>query len=165
MERTKPMNQMSQKRRDRFAAAGIDHPVSTFLPSPPSSKGTPRRADTGPDQATVDLVIERDAGSCVVCGDGVSGNRGEHWSVHHRKLRAQGVDNRPSNLILVCGGRLVRGCHGAIHGSPAKGYAGGWLLLSTDDPTDSPLIHAVYGVVLLDDRGEVEGTDRRPGDA
>lgn len=164
MERTKPMNQMSPKQRKRFAARGILHPGTTFLPPSPSSKPAPRRADTGPDQATVDLVLERDCLSCVLCGDQLLGERGFGWSIHHRKLRSQGGDNRLSNLVAVCG-HGTSGCHRVIHHRVAKALQGGWLLKSTAEPAAMSMQHSQFGLVLLDDRGGLERTDRRPGDA
>lgn len=156
------MERMSPKQRAKFAAAGIAHPTSTFLPSS-SSKGTPRSADTGPDQATVDLIIERDASSCVVCGIGIdtSYGRGVLWSVHHRLLRGQGLDNRPSNLALMCGSGTTL-CHGNVHGGPAAARRGGWMLRSTDIPELVAMAHSQFGWVLLDNEGGMTPTDRRP---
>lgn len=159
------MERMSPKQRARFKARGVEHPTSTFLPPSSSSKSTPRRADTGPDQATVEVVIERDGGSCVVCGEGVSGTRGLDYSIHHRKRRSQGGDNRLSNLVLVHG-HGTAGCHGRIHKEIAKAQEGGWLLLSTDEPERVPMAHHVYAVLarrfLLDNEGGLTPTDRRP---
>lgn len=164
MERTKPIPPMSEKRRAEFEARGIKHPTSTFLPPSPSSKPAPRRADTGPDRVTVDLIIERDASSCVVCGIGIDTTvgRGTLWSVHHRLRRGQHVDNRPATLALTCGSGTTR-CHGEIHRDVANALKGGWLLKGTDEPDRVPMAHAMFGWVLLDNEGGMERTDLRPG--
>lgn len=150
MNRTKRMNQISPKRRAALAAAGITHPSTTFASptKPMTRKAAKRSADTGPDQATVDLVLERDGYSCVVCGEGLRGHRGEGWAIHHRVLRSQGVDNRPSNLVAACSP-----CHVDIHAGPAKAREAGWLLKSTDVPEKFRVAHSQHGWVLLNNVG------------
>lgn len=148
MNRTKGLNPMSERQRTARAAEGDAYPTSTFRKRKQAKATTKRPADTGPDQATVDLVLERDGYSCVVCGEGLHGRRGDGWAVHHRVLRSQGVDNRPSNLIAVCSL-----CHGDIHGGPAKAREAGWLLKSTDAPEKFRMAHSQHGWVLLDNVG------------
>jgi hypothetical protein len=148
MRRTK-MRTMSDRRRELLAKAGIEHPTSTFTPKKPKMATAKRPTNTGPDAHTVDLVLARDHWQCVVCGDPLHGRRGRHWSLNHRKLKSQGVDNRPCNLIAVCGDGAFTGCHAALHASPAKAYLGGWLLRSTDDPAAVPVIHFIHGHVRL----------------
>lgn len=149
-----PISPMSAKRRAKLAAAGIAYPATTFASTTgPTLKTGKRPADTGPDQATVDLVLARDNFSCVVCGDGVHGRRGREWSIHHRLRRSHGVDNRPSNLIVACGDGCSR-CHGDIHAGPAKAREAGWMLRSTDVPEEFRMAHSQHGWVLLDNEGE-----------
>jgi len=57
-------------------------------------------ADAGPDQATRELVYERDNWACVCCGQPV---RGRPHSVGHRMRRSQGGSNLPSNLLTFLG--------------------------------------------------------------
>lgn len=156
-----PIKPMSEKRRAKLAAAGIVHPSSTLAVVPVSGKPALRTAakvkrprDTGPDTATVDLVFERDGG-CTRCGLGlVLEYRGDYWSVHHRLLRGQGVDNTPPNLILLCGGAFAHGCHQIVHSRPAQyRREGGWILRSTDVPARYPVVHARLGFVFLTDEG------------
>lgn len=151
MKRT-PLPPMSKERREEFAAAGIPHPTSTFKPSRKASKAKRPKA-TGPDRNTVEVVLERDHWSCVVCGEPLHGDRGINWSIHHRVRRSQGVDNLPSNLIAVCG-HGTAGCHSNIHAAPAKAREAGWLLRSTDIPAEVPMAHSQHGWVRLAADGE-----------
>jgi len=50
---------------------------------------------------------------------------------HHRKLRSQGGDNSPANLIRVCAE-----CHDWIHYNPAEAYEQGYLVKSWQNPED-----------------------------
>jgi hypothetical protein len=146
---------MSPKRRAELAAAGVLHPFSTLAtPSVgiqrPTPKPKPRRVDAGPDKATVKIVWERDGGCCVRCGLGLSrADRGDRWSVHHRRLRSAGGDNSLSNLIVLCG-HGTAGCHGLVHSRPGRyRREGGWILRSTDDPAAYPVLHSRLGLVFL----------------
>ena len=101
----------------------------------PASRPSP----SGPDRLTVDAVLERDCWSCVLCGTGVTGERGRDWSIHHRRPRAMGGTDRldsnsPANLLTVCGSG-TSGCHGVIESHRAAAYNAGWLLHQGDDPT------------------------------
>jgi 5-methylcytosine-specific restriction endonuclease McrA len=53
--------------------------------------------------------------------------------VHHRKLRSQGGKNDSCNLIAACSP-----CHRDVHASPARAYAAGWMVRSTEDPALVP---------------------------
>lgn len=156
MKRTTGLKLISEKRRAKLAAAGVVHPGSTFARKPtavkPGKRAAKRSAGTDPDAATVDLVCERDDWRCVVCGDPIRGRRGSEWSVHHRKLRSHGVDNRPANLILVCGHGTSL-CHGAIHAGPNAAREAGWMVRSTADPAATVMAHSQHGWVLLDNEG------------
>jgi 5-methylcytosine-specific restriction protein A len=119
-----------------------------------------RRRATGPDQKTRDLVKERDAFRCVVCGRPV----GSDHSVHHRRNRGTGGSsnpriNLPSNLLLVCGSGTTL-CHGEItnNANRAKALEAGWVvpLNAKIEPAAVPVTHALYGRVLLADDGSVE---------
>lgn len=99
-----------------------------------------RSSRTGPASDVRDAVLERDHWSCVVCNEGLCGDPGWDWSIHHRVRRSQGVDNSPENLISVCGNG-TQGCHGAIHARP--GWArdfGGWLLRGNEPPLFLPVL-------------------------
>lgn len=100
--------------------------------------------DTGPDAATVALVLERDGNNCRWCGFGVAGERGRDWSIQHRRPRRMGGDprpdtNSPANLVLVHGSGTT-GCHGHIETHRAEAQHHGWLLPSHDTPTLVPLL-------------------------
>lgn len=146
-----PMMPMSAKRRKQLAESGNAFPASTFLPKPKKPK---RIKDTGPDAATVDAVLERDGYQCVVCGGALHGTRGFDYSVHHRKLRSQGGDNRLSNLVSVCG-HGTAGCHSNIHGAPVKAMEAGWIVSREHDPAQMVMAHSLYGYICLDDLGGV----------
>lgn len=159
MNRAKGLNPISAKRRAALAEAGIVHPTSTFASlAKPLQRSGQRSADTGPDQGTVDLVLARDNWSCTVCGDPLHGRRGSEWSIHHRLRRSQGLDNRPANLISVCG-HGTAGCHSDIHGGPAKAREAGWMLRSTDVPDQFRMAHSQHGWVVLDNRGKFRRVD------
>lgn len=120
--------------------------------------GTPRNAskakrwtDTGPDDATVDAVLIRADGKCESCGDPLYGRRGIEYSIHHRKRRSQGGDNRLSNLAALCG-HGTSGCHGACHSEIERARQAGLLLRSTERSEEVPMEHA-KGTVLLDNDG------------
>jgi hypothetical protein len=153
MLRRTPINPMSRKQRAKLAAAGITQPASTLVSR--KVKAVKRPKVTGPNAETATLVAEREAWGCAVCGQYLSGPRGQRWSIHHRLRRSQGVDNSPANLLAVCGGAAVEGCHQVIHAAPAKAREGGWLLRSTDDPARCLVAHRLYGCVLLDSYGGV----------
>lgn len=85
-----------------------------------------RYRDTGPDRETVMAVLTRDHFRCVRCGAPAQGERGWDWSLQHRKKRSAGVDNRPCNLIVLCGSGTT-GCHGWVEDNPKMAaYLGGW---------------------------------------
>lgn len=115
---------------------------------------------TGPDQATVDLVLERDKNSCVYCGKGVStepGQRGMFWSIQHRDPRGAGGTsnpdvNLPSRLVVLCGSGTT-GCHGWAEENRREAEALGLLLRDGDDPYTTP-VSTWYGVAFLDDKGD-----------
>lgn len=136
----------------QLAGQGNPWPTSTLITRKPKAG---KRTDTGPDRATVDVVLERDGYGCSVCANALYGPRGSAWSIHHRVRRGQHVDNRPSNLISVCGGADVPGCHQEIHSHPVQAREAGWLLRGTDEPAQSVMAHALYGFVLLGDDGRV----------
>jgi hypothetical protein len=145
---------MSAKRRAELAAAGIKAPGSTLLP-----KGALRVkfSAIGPDAARVEAVLERDCAACVVCGRPVNPEeRGSAWSVHHRnRIR---TDNRLSNLIVVCGGADVPGCHQEIHAEVATARRAGWLVSQYGITSEWVMATWQYGWVhLLDDGDVIEG--------
>lgn len=150
MNRAKGLNPISKKRLAAFDALGV-RPASTL--DKPGEKRRPmakRYTDTGPPEATVNLVLERDQFKCVPCGDPIYGRRGFEWCVSHRKLRAQGVDNRPANLMASC-----MPCERLIHDHPERARQAGWMLRSTEDPETVPVEHSQHGLVYLLNDGSV----------
>ncbi len=148
------MNRMSAKQRAKFAAMGIKYPTSTIAPKQPkktAARQGSRPKSTDPDKATVDAAMKRAAGKCESCGDPLCGRRGFEYSVHHRKRRSQGGDNRLSNLVVLCG-HGTSGCHGACHSEVERARQAGFLLRSTENPEEVPMEHA-KGTVLLDNDG------------
>lgn len=149
----KPLAPMSAKKLAEFAKHGVK-PAST-LDKPGAKKAAvkvKRSRSTDPDPATVDAVLGRDDWRCLGCGDPLCGRRGIEYSVHHRKRRSQGGDNRKSNLVSLCG-HGTSGCHGNVHSEIARARQAGFLLRSTENPAEVPLEHAVHGTILLDDLG------------
>lgn len=156
LKATKPLAQMSAKRRAQLAADGVP-PVSTLArprePKMAAPKAARRPTDTGPDRLTVDAVLERDGWSCVRCGRGCCGERGRDWSVQHRRARGAGGTSRtdanlPQNLILLCGSATT-GCHGHVESNRAEAKSNGWAVNSNADPLTVPVRHGLYGWVLL----------------
>lgn len=158
----KPMRRISPKRAAQLAERGIVNPSSTLTGGTALTVNVKQPKDTGPDRATVDAVLERDGHSCVVCGGALHGTRGLDWSVHHRKLRSQGGDNSPDNLISVCG-HGTAGDHGAIHAAPAKAQKAGWIVKRDQDPSQVLMAHALHGYVFL--RPDGGWSSRRPAQA
>jgi hypothetical protein len=112
---------------------------------------------TGPDSRTVDVVLERAQHSCEICGLGVLGRRGVDWSVHHRRPRQMGGTrwsgcNLPSNLMIVCGSGTT-GCHGVTESHRSGAVAGGWLVLSREDPAKVAVLITRDRWLYLDNQG------------
>lgn len=121
-----------------------------------------RWTSTGPDAETVARVWARDGGRCVPCGEWLVWElRGVQWSVSHRKLRAQGGDNRMSNLMLSCGNGTT-GCEGDIHANPAKARDAGWMVRRDADPAEVDLYCARRGRGRLTDDGGFDKSAAEP---
>jgi hypothetical protein len=92
-------------------------------------------------------IRERDGNRCVVCGLVCS-----VLDVHHRKLRAQGGDDRASNRVTV--GRVH---HDWAHANRDEARRLGLIVPRRGDPARVPLEkHPLWPgqpVVLLDDGG------------
>jgi hypothetical protein len=125
----------------------------------PSRRATrpARRRGTGPDQATVDLVLERANYSCEVCDQGLGHIRGLDWSIHHRIPRGMGGTwdediNLPSNLLLVCGSG-TSGCHGMVEANREVSHRAGWLVKRDPNPSQVPVLieRGLTWVYLTDD--------------
>lgn len=127
-----------------------------------SLRRTPMRSryrNTGPNAATVDLVLERAQHSCEACSVALGAWRGVDWSVQHRRPRAMGGTNwtginRPSNLLILCGSATTPGsCHHFAENWRASSVASGWLVLSRVDPATVPVLvlHGSRWVYLGDD--------------
>ncbi len=52
---------------------------------------------------------------------------------HHRKLRSQGGDDKPANIM-----HITPEFHTYIHENPGESYANGWLVKSWDEPNIQP---------------------------
>ncbi|MFY1595426.1 HNH endonuclease [Micromonospora sp. WMMD737] len=163
---------MSAKRRAALAATGNRNPWSTLtvrstlnrsaaLDRKPAVRAARPAADTGPDTATVHIVLRRDQGCCVRCGAELHGRRGRDWSVQHRRARGAGGTRRPDtnqahNLILLCGSATT-GCHGWVESNRDAARHGGWAIRQPDNPALMPVDHALHGRVWLDADGGWSG--------
>lgn len=107
---------------------------------------------TGPDDDTVITVLRRSFrdghACCEVSGEPITGERGVHWSVHHRVPRGMGGTrsarvNQPPALMVVCGSATT-GCHHRIESDRAEALRSGWLVSRYADPAN---------VAVLIDRG------------
>lgn len=151
LERKTALAPISPKRLEAFGG----RPPRSTLDKPGGPRGVSARrgpSPTDPDQATVDAVLARAEGKCESCGDELVGRRGIEYSIHHRKLRSQGGDNRLSNLVALCG-HGTSGCHGFAHSEVAKARVAGLLVRSTEDPAQVPWDHSWRGHGLPDDGG------------
>lgn len=142
--RRTPLAQVSAKKANAAKASG----------KPVGAKKAPK--NTGPSRAVVDLVLERDMHSCVVCANNLHGTRGRDWSIQHRDPRGMGGTsrpevNRPSNLLTVCGSGTT-GCHGWLEARRVEAEEMGLLVRGNEKPTEVP-VSTWYGVVLLNDEG------------
>lgn len=122
-----------------------------------------RRRDTGPGQATRDLVMERDGYCCAWCGRQLlTGPR----SLQHRQARGMGgttdpAANNPTNLLLLCGSATTPGgCHLFAEQRSEEARIAGLWVPSWQNPADVPVLHAAYGPCLLLDDGSVEPVGR-----
>lgn len=98
---------------------------------------------TGPTLEIVQRVVLRDGGRCICCGEPLEGERGYGWSIHHRRGRDGKPDSHmPQNLMSVCGGDNVTGCHGRIHSRRSEAQPNGWWLsrIAGTDPLTVPLL-------------------------
>lgn len=140
--------------------------VPLALPETPT-KRHPRPA--GPDILTVQRVLIRDDGRCVVCGRVLVGERGWDWSVHHRRGRDGKADSHSMpNLILVCGGDNQAGCHGRIHQQRSWAEPNGFWLsrVRSADPLLEPIrIHGYPQPVWLTADGISETPPTQDGGA
>ena len=99
------------------------------------------------NQRVVEIVLERAGFYCEKCGHSGSG-----FALHHRKLRSQGGEDTPSNLIAV-----HHGCHNlntdSIHLNPAIAKRNGWIVPGWAEPHEFPMTLPDGSKVYLDDEG------------
>jgi 5-methylcytosine-specific restriction endonuclease McrA len=91
-------------------------------PGRPSKRPIPKEV--------ADAVIARAAGACEACRFTL----GEIGHMHHRRLRSQGGQHTPENLLLC-----HNSCHSMIHHLPEVSYGLGLLVRSWLDPADVPV--------------------------
>ena len=94
------------------------------------------------------LIDGREMQACARCGVEIWNN----GSRHHRKLRSRGGGDEVSNGVLLCGSGTT-GCHGWAHANPAEATRLGLIVSRWMNPADVPILHALYGWVLLNDEG------------
>lgn len=114
--------------------------------------------NTGPSKLVVEVVIHRDRAQCAFCGKRPDGERGEGWSVHHRRPRGMGGTwrddtNSPANLVLLCGTGNQQ-CHGWVESHRIEAFGLGLLVRQVATPSQVPIQHAVHGLGWLTDDGE-----------
>jgi hypothetical protein len=125
---------------------------------------------SGPPPEVVEACLERGQYACEINGCDLRGNRGEGWSLQHRRPRGKGGSvhprlNTPANLLVVCGSGTT-GCHGLIENElRAAAYEVGWLnhwctcdrsFDCEHSPRHTPVLILRGRWVLLDDIGHYE---------
>lgn len=116
--------------------------------------------------ASEQLVVARDQGSCARCGRHVAHlERGFAWSIHHRRPRGTGGTsiawvNQPANLLVLCGSG-VTGCHGWVERERTRAFNEGLLVSKIGVATamNTRLKHALHGWVLLNNEGGYEAAE------
>ena len=116
--------------------------------------------NTGPTPTVVALVLDRARMQCEIghtCGGKyLAGDRGQHWSLHHRRSRGMGgtsnpAINLPANLLAACGSGTT-GCHGFVESNRLWALDLG-LLIRTVDERLTQAAYTIHGNVLLNDAG------------
>ncbi|UAW08545.1 HNH endonuclease [Mycobacterium phage Leozinho] len=92
------------------------------------------------------IAWSRCGGRCEVCGEATSDLTG-----HHRRPRQAGGTRRPetnlpSNCLMVC--YLD---HNRIESHRTLSYDNGWLVRSTKNPLETPVLYRSQWVLLDDD--------------
>lgn len=150
------MNQISEKRRAEFAAAGIDNPYSSFLPaSAKSSIVEPKAARRKPalPQPQMVKLKARSGGFCEIR---VSGCQNFAVDPAHRKGSKAGgrhgeaevLHAQLSNVLHAC-----RHCHDWCHANSeaAKAESAGWMVDENVNPAQRPVKYRGEMSWLLDD--------------
>lgn len=116
------------------------------------------RRDTGFPPWVAEVIVERDGGCCARCGLAVTHlERGFAWSIHHRRPRKSGGNrdawiNETANGVVLC-----TACHTKIESDRGIAYDTGWLIrMGIQRPDTTPLVHARFGYVYLDNQGGYE---------
>ena len=93
-----------------------------------------------------ETVLDRAGGYCELCG------RPGDLALHHRKLRSQGGEDEPANLVAI-----HHHCHNlgtnSVHLNPAMAKKTGFIVPSWAEPTEYPLTLSDGCKVLLDNLG------------
>ena len=177
MRRYTTLRPISPQRETELRESGLLVPGSTFarkgvhrLPEKPTTR---HPIPTGPDQATVVLVLKRGLREvpglglvpcCEVCGEPVFGARAIDWSVHHCKPRdGARTDNSVANLLLCHGVSNVDSCHGRIHREGAWALTVGFKVSRHDKRDPAAIARCIWGEsrwVLLGADGSYAGSWR-----
>lgn len=102
-----------------------------------------KRGEKAREDRARTLVYARSGGYCECCGE----MQASEW--HHRQSRAVGGRWVASNGLHLC-----HSCHQWITAHPAVSYRKGWMVRSTDEPQEVPVVlSGPPGAVYLDDDG------------
>jgi hypothetical protein len=145
-ERRKPMPRGNGFKPPAPGQWSTFKPRESRLPRTRTASGGPRKPraprNTSAPQAVRDAVWARDLW-CVRCGKAlVKGGGG--YSIHHRILRSQGLDNSVQAQLLFCGSGST-GCHLIAHKARKASEDAGWILPGTGkkiDPATVPVMVA-----------------------
>jgi hypothetical protein len=98
-------------------------------------------------------IDKREQQRCARCGVVIWNN----GSRHHRKFKSRRGGDEVSNGLLLCGSGTT-GCHGWVHAHSLAARFDGFAVGEHEDPRAIPVLHAIYGLVYLDDAGGFSST-------
>lgn len=148
---SKPLQAKSELRRTTPLRATAGPRVRSVAGvGSPTGQPKPKRAKVTPEErAGRKALAARSQGHCEIGGTCPA------QEAHHRKNRSQGGTWAVENLLHLCPQHHL---HVTTH--PAAARQQGWAVLSTDDPSRSPVWLAGRGWSYLTSDGSVVPTER-----
>ncbi|MET8278220.1 hypothetical protein [Micromonospora sp. NPDC005174] len=166
LERKRPINHMSEKQRQKRAAAGDTNPFSTLPAGAPLNRAAggrmsaldrkppkPSRKRPAVPPTVRDALAERAGGFCEIqrpgcLGQGTDPSHRISQKAGGRHGEAKTRHDRLSNLMWAC-----RRCHDFVTDNPEASKAPnvGWALEEWQRPAECPALYRGRLVLLADD--------------